>query len=71
MFLIAASGARFLAMNPDARVFFSEDNPPLLALGVELLWAKRLLAILLLLFAIGRLKVGVTKLKIVDSNLAA
>ena len=32
MFLIAASGARFLAMNPDARVFFSEDNPHLLAL---------------------------------------
>ena len=32
MCLIAASGARFLAMNPDARVFFSEDNPHLLAL---------------------------------------
>ena len=32
MFLIAASGARFLAFNPDARVFFSEDNPHLLAL---------------------------------------
>ena len=32
MFLIAASGGRFLAMNPDARVFFSEDNPHLLAL---------------------------------------
>ena len=29
MFLIAASGGRFLAMNPDARVFFSEDNPHL------------------------------------------
>ena len=32
MFLIAASGGRFLAMNPAARVFFSEDNPHLLAL---------------------------------------
>jgi predicted RND superfamily exporter protein len=32
MVLIAASGGRFLAMNPDARVFFSEDNPHLLAL---------------------------------------
>ncbi|MBT07152.1 MAG: RND transporter [Rhodospirillaceae bacterium] len=32
VFLMAASGARFLAMNPDARVFFSEDNPHLLAL---------------------------------------
>ncbi|MEE2694505.1 MAG: MMPL family transporter [Pseudomonadota bacterium] len=32
MFMLAASGARFLAFNPDARVFFSEDNPHLLAL---------------------------------------
>ncbi len=32
MFVIAASGGRFLAMNPDARVFFSEDNPHLVAL---------------------------------------
>ena len=30
--VIAASGARHLTMNPDARVFFSEDNPHLLAL---------------------------------------
>ena len=28
----AASGVRHLTMNPDARVFFSEDNPHLLAL---------------------------------------
>ena len=32
VFLVAASGVRYLAMNPDARVFFSEDNPHLLAL---------------------------------------
>ena len=32
VFLVAASGARYLTMNPDARVFFSEDNPHLLAL---------------------------------------
>ena len=31
-FAIAASGVRFLTMNPDARVFFSEDNPHLVAL---------------------------------------
>ena len=30
--LVAASGVRYLTMNPDARVFFSEDNPHLLAL---------------------------------------
>ncbi len=32
LFLVAASGIRFLTMNPDARVFFSEENPHLLAL---------------------------------------
>lgn len=32
VFAIAASGARYLTMNPDARVFFSKDNPHLLAL---------------------------------------
>ena len=32
VFLVAASGVRYLTMNPDARVFFSEDNPHLLAL---------------------------------------
>ena len=32
VFLVAASGVRYLAMNPDARVFFSEDNPHLQAL---------------------------------------
>ena len=32
VFVAAASGARFLTMNPDARVFFSKDNPHLLAL---------------------------------------
>ena len=31
-FAIAASGVRFLTMNPDARVFFSKDNPHLVAL---------------------------------------
>ena len=31
-FAVAASGVRFLTMNPDARVFFSEDNPHLVAL---------------------------------------
>ena len=32
IFATAASGARFLTMNPDARVFFSKENPHLLAL---------------------------------------